>query len=49
MNSNLSAKLRAGTQQSHSTAEHTEFMKRFVKGAIDKTSFCRLLGKQLTH
>lgn len=42
--SNLAAKLRAGTQQSHSNAEHTEFMKRFVKGAIDKNSFCKLLS-----
>lgn len=44
MNSNLAAKLRTGTQQSHTDAEHTDFMKRFLKSAIDKESFCKLLG-----
>ncbi len=42
--SNLATKLRIGTQQSHSAAEHTEFMKRFVKGAVDRNSFGKLLG-----
>jgi heme oxygenase len=44
MSSNLAIKLRIGTQQAHTNAEHTEFMKRFLKGAVDKNAFGKLLG-----
>ncbi|MCU0547501.1 MAG: biliverdin-producing heme oxygenase [Oscillatoriaceae cyanobacterium Prado104] len=44
MTTDLAAKLRSGTQQAHSNAEHTEFMSRFVKGAIDKNTIGKLLG-----
>ncbi len=44
MNSNLATKLRTGIQQAHTAAEHTGFMTRFVKGAVDKNSFRKFLG-----
>jgi heme oxygenase (biliverdin-producing, ferredoxin) len=44
MSSNLAIKLRIGTQQAHTNAEHTDFMRRFLKGAVDKNAFGKLLG-----
>lgn len=44
MTTDLAAKLRSGTQQAHSNAEHTEFMNRFLTGAIDKNIIGKLLG-----
>ena len=44
MSSNLALKLRIGTQQAHTNAEHTEFMRRFLKGAVNKNAFGKLLG-----
>lgn len=44
MSSNLAAKLQIGTQQAHTNAEHTDFMRRFLKGAVDKNTFGKLLG-----
>lgn len=41
---NLAAKLRTGTQQSHTAAEHTGFMRNFLKGSVTKEAFGRLLG-----
>lgn len=40
----LATKLRNGTQQSHSNAEHTSFMKTFLKGEVTKEAFCQLLS-----
>ena len=42
--SDLANKLKIGTQYAHSAAEHTEFMKRFVKGIIGKETLGQLLG-----
>jgi heme oxygenase (biliverdin-producing, ferredoxin) len=44
MTIDLAAKLRSGTQQAHSNAEHTEFMSKFVRGAVDKNTIGKLLG-----
>lgn len=44
MTTDLASKLRAGTQQAHTNAEHTEFMRSFVKGGIDKSVVGQLLG-----
>lgn len=41
---NLAEKLKLGTQQSHTNAEHTGFMKNFLSGGISKESFCQLLS-----
>jgi len=41
---NLAEKLKLGTQQSHTNAEHTGFMKNFLSGGITKESFCQLLS-----
>jgi heme oxygenase (biliverdin-producing, ferredoxin) len=40
----LAAKLRAGTQQSHSNAEHTGFMTKFLQGKADQRLFTSLLS-----
>lgn len=40
----LANKLRNGTQHAHTAAEHTDFMKRFVKGNISKETLGQLLG-----
>ena len=42
--SHLAEKLKIGTQQSHSNAEHTNFMKTFLSGSINRDSFCLLLS-----
>ncbi len=44
MTTDLASKLRSGTQQAHSNAEHTKFMGRFLKGAIDENLLGKLLG-----
>lgn len=41
---NLAEKLKIGTQQSHSNAEHTGFMRNFLSGGISRESFCQLLS-----
>jgi len=44
MNQGLATLLRVGTQKSHSAAESTDFIKCFLKGVVDKTSYSRLVG-----
>ncbi|GAB1541482.1 heme oxygenase (biliverdin-producing) [Scytonema sp. NUACC21] len=44
MSSNLAQKLRCGTQQSHTAAENMGFMKCFLKGVVDRSSFAKFLG-----
>jgi heme oxygenase (biliverdin-producing, ferredoxin) len=42
--SNLSTRLREGTQQSHTKAENTAFMKCFIKGIVEKEPLRKLLA-----
>jgi heme oxygenase len=42
--SNLSIRLREGTQQSHTKAENTAFMKCFIKGIVEKEPLRKLLA-----
>ncbi|MBR8833191.1 MAG: heme oxygenase (biliverdin-producing) [Stigonema ocellatum SAG 48.90 = DSM 106950] len=44
MSSNLAAKLRSGTQQSHTAVENVGFMKCFVAGVVDRDCFAKFLG-----
>lgn len=44
MSGDLATKLRTGTQHSHTAAEHTGFMKRFLQGTVDKQILGQLLG-----
>ncbi len=44
MSSNLAAKLRVGTQKSHTAVENVGFMKCFVKGVVDKDCFAKFLS-----
>jgi len=44
MSSNLATKLREGTKKSHSMAENVGFVKCFLKGAVEKTSYRRLVA-----
>ena len=44
MSQGLATLLRVGTQKSHSAAESTDFIKCFLKGVVDKTSYSRLVG-----
>jgi heme oxygenase len=44
MNSKLATRLREGTQQSHTAAENTAFMKCFLKGIVEREPFRKLLG-----
>ncbi|MBE9093518.1 heme oxygenase (biliverdin-producing) [Tychonema sp. LEGE 07203] len=44
MTTDLASKLRSGTQQAHSNAEHTKFMTRFLKGDVDENILGKLLG-----
>lgn len=44
MNSHLATRLREGTQQSHTAAENTAYMKCFLKGIVEKVPFSRLLA-----
>jgi heme oxygenase len=42
--SNLSTRLREGTQQSHTKAENTAFMKCFLKGIVEREPLRKLLA-----
>ncbi len=42
--SNLSSRLRTGTQQSHTAAENTAFMKCFIKGIVEKEPLRKLFA-----
>lgn len=44
MNQHLSVLLREGTQQSHTLAENTAFMKCFLKGIVEREPFRKLLA-----
>lgn len=44
MSSNLAAKLREGTKKSHSMAENVGFVKCFLKGVVEKTSYRKLVS-----
>jgi len=41
---NLSVRLREGTQQSHTAAENTAYMKCFLKGIVEREPFRKLLA-----
>jgi heme oxygenase (biliverdin-producing, ferredoxin) len=43
MTSNLATKLREGTKKSHSMAENVGFVKCFLKGVVEKTSYRKLV------
>jgi heme oxygenase (biliverdin-producing, ferredoxin) len=44
MSSNLATKLREGTKKSHSMAENVGFVKCFLKGVVEKTSYRKLVS-----
>jgi len=44
MSSNLATKLREGTKKAHSAAENMGFVKCFLKGVVEKTSYRKLVG-----
>jgi heme oxygenase len=44
MSSNLATKLREGTKKSHTMAENVGFVKCFLKGVVEKTSYRKLVG-----
>ncbi|HEY9825672.1 MAG TPA: heme oxygenase (biliverdin-producing) [Stenomitos sp.] len=44
MGSTLATQLREGTQQSHTAAENTAFMKCFLKGIVEREPFRKLVG-----
>ncbi len=44
MSSNLSSKLRVGTKKAHTMAENVGFVKCFLKGVVEKTSYRKLVG-----
>ncbi len=44
MSSNLSSKLRIGTKKAHTMAENVGFVKCFLKGVVEKTSYRKLVG-----
>lgn len=44
MSSHLDVRLREGTQQSHTLAENTAFMKCFLKGVVERSFFRKLLA-----
>jgi heme oxygenase len=43
MNSNLATKLREGTKKAHTMAENMGFVKCFLKGVVEKTSYRKLV------
>jgi heme oxygenase len=43
MSSNLATKLREGTKKSHTMAENVGFVKCFLKGVVEKTSYRKLV------
>jgi heme oxygenase (biliverdin-producing, ferredoxin) len=44
MSSNLSSKLRVGTKKAHTMAENVGFVKCFLKGVVEKSSYRKLVG-----
>ncbi|OLP18818.1 heme oxygenase [Leptolyngbya sp. 'hensonii'] len=44
MSTNLATKLREGTKKSHTMAENVGFVKCFLKGVVEKTSYRKLVG-----
>jgi heme oxygenase (biliverdin-producing, ferredoxin) len=44
MSSNLATKLRVGTKKAHTMAENVGFVKCFLKGVVEKTSYRKLVG-----
>jgi heme oxygenase len=44
MSSNLATKLREGTKKSHTMAENVGFIKCFLKGTVEKTSYRKLVA-----
>jgi heme oxygenase len=44
MSSNLATKLREGTKKAHSMAENVGFVKCFLKGVVEKTSYRKLVA-----
>lgn len=44
MSSELATKLREGTKKSHTMAENVGFVKCFLKGVVEKTSYRKLVG-----
>lgn len=44
MSCNLATKLREGTKKSHTMAENVGFVKCFLKGVVEKTSYRKLVG-----
>jgi heme oxygenase len=45
MTSNLATQLREGTSKSHTMAENVNFIKSFLGGVIDKSSYVEMLSK----
>ncbi|MBD2204440.1 heme oxygenase (biliverdin-producing) [Calothrix sp. FACHB-1219] len=44
MSSNLASKLRVGTKKAHTMAENVGFVKCFLKGVVEKSSYRKLVG-----
>ena len=44
MSVNLATQLREGTKKSHTMAENVGFIKCFLKGTVEKTSYRKLVG-----
>ncbi|AFZ03455.1 heme oxygenase (biliverdin-producing) [Calothrix sp. PCC 6303] len=44
MSSNLASKLRIGTKKAHTMAENVGFVKCFLKGVVEKTSYRKLVA-----
>ena len=44
MSSNLATKLREGTKKAHTMAENVGFVKCFLKGVVEKSSYRKLVG-----
>lgn len=44
MSSNLAAKLRVGTKKAHTMAENVGFVKCFLKGVVEKSSYRKLVA-----
>lgn len=44
MSQGLATQLREGTQKAHTMAENTDYIKCFLKGVVDKSSYRKLVG-----
>ena len=44
MSSNLAVKLREGTKKAHTMAENVGFVKCFLRGVVEKTSYRKLVA-----